>query len=117
MPRYRGESAGMSVRGKVALELGTIAVLTTVFLVLFPKRSPAVDVALAGFALVCIALSAGYTKKVVWAVSPPQVAENRFKRCLAVTFWVTVPPALLFLLIGGFIAYNHGGWPAVASRV
>jgi hypothetical protein len=43
----------MSVRGKVALELGTIAVLTTVFLVVFPKRSPAVDVALVGFALVC----------------------------------------------------------------
>src|SRR6266550_8362556 len=107
----------MSVRGKVALELGIIVVLTSIFLVLFPKRSPAVDVALAGFALGCIAVSAGYTRRVVWAVSPPQVAENRFKRCLAVTFWVTVPPALLFLLIGGFIAYPHGGWPAVASRV
>ena len=79
----------MSVRGKVALELGIIVVLTSIFLVLFPKRSPAVDVALAGFALGCIAVSAGYTRRVVWAVSPPQVAENRFKRCLAVTFWVT----------------------------
>ncbi len=107
----------MSVRGKVAWELGIIAVLTTVFLVMFPRRNPAVDVALAGFALAGIALSAGYTRKVVWAASPAQVAENRLKRCLVVTFWVTVPPALLFFLTGGFIAYQDDGWPAVASRV
>lgn len=30
----------MSLRAKVALEPGILAVLTTVFLVLFPKRSP-----------------------------------------------------------------------------
>lgn len=107
----------MSVRAKVALELVIIAVLATVFLVLFPRRSPLLDVALAGFALLCIVLSAGYTKRVIWAVSPPPVAENRFKRCLAVTFWVTVPPALLFLVIGGVIAYNDGGWPAAARRM
>jgi hypothetical protein len=81
----------MSVRGKVALELGIIAVLTTVFLLLFPKRSPAVDVALAGFALVCLGVSAGYTKKVIWAASPPATVENRFKRCAVVSLWVTLP--------------------------
>ena len=107
----------MSVRGKVALELGIIAVLVTIFLVLFPRRNPLLDIALAGFALVCIALSAGYTKRVIWAVSQPPVTENRFKRCLAVTFWVTVPLALLFLAIGGVIAYKDGGWPAAANRV
>lgn len=34
------------MRGKVAVEPGVIAVLTTVFLLLFPRRSPAVDGAL-----------------------------------------------------------------------
>ena len=101
----------------MALELGVVAVLTAVFLFLFPKRSPAVDVALAGFALVCIGLSAGYTKKIIWAASAPPVEQDRFKRCLVVTFWVTVPPTLLFLAIGGFIAYHDGGWSAVAGRI
>ena len=50
----------MSVRGKVAVELVTIAVLTTIFLLAFPKRSPVVDVGLAGFALLCLALSTWY---------------------------------------------------------
>ena len=107
----------MSVRGKVAVELVTIAVLTTIFLLAFPKRSPVVDVGLAGFALLCLALSASYTKKVIWAASPLPVAEKRFKRCMTVVLWVTVPPALLFLLIGGIVAYKNGGWPAVAGRV
>jgi hypothetical protein len=107
----------MSVRRKVAVELGIISVLTTIFLLLFPKRNPAVDVGLASFALVCLGISSGYTKKVIWAESPPLVSENRFKRCLVVTLWLTVPTAILFLLIGGFVAYKSGSWPAVAERV
>jgi len=107
----------MSVRGKVALELGIIAVLTTLFLLVFPRRNPALDVALAGFALLGIALSARYTKKVIWATAPVGPAENRLKRCVVVTFWITVPAALLFFLVGGIIAYNSGGWSAVAGRM
>ncbi len=107
----------MSVRGKVVVELGVVAVLTTIFLLLFPKRNPLLDVGLAGFALVCIAFSAAYTKKVIWAASPPPVAEHRTKRCVVVTLWITVPPALLFFLIGGIVAYKSGGWPAVAGRI
>ena len=37
----------LTVRGKVAPELGMIAVLTTSFLLLFPLRNPLVDVGLA----------------------------------------------------------------------
>ena len=107
----------MSVRGKAAVELGIIAACTTIFLVLFPKRNPAVDVGLAGLALVCLGLSVSYTRNVIWAESPPVVSEDRFKRCAVVTLWLTVPTALLFLLIGGFVAYKRGGWPAVAERI
>jgi len=107
----------MTVRKKVALELGIIAALTTVFLLIFPRRNPLVDVALAGFALVCLGLSVGYTKRVVWAASPPPIAENRLKRCLVVTLWVTIPAVVIFLLIGTFLGYRGGGWSAVAGRV
>ena len=48
----------MTVRGKVAVELGTVAVLTAIFLLLFPRRNPMMDVALAGFALLCIGATA-----------------------------------------------------------
>lgn len=107
----------MTVRRKVAWELGIIAVLATAFLFLFPKRSPFVDMALAGVALVCLGLSAGYTKEAIWAASPPPVTENRLKRCLVVTFWVTTPTAVLLLLIGMVLAYRDGGWPVAVGRV
>src|SRR5438045_98248 len=107
----------MTVRSKVTVELGIIATLTTIFLLLFPKRSPAVDIALAGFALLCLAMSAGYTKYVVWAASPPPVTEHQSRRCTVVALWLTIPTALMFLLIGAVIAYKDGGWPAVAARV
>jgi len=107
----------MSVRRKVAVELGVLAVIATVFLLLFPRRSVIVDVGLAAVALVALALSAGYTRRVIWAALPPPVIEKRFQRCLKVTLWITVPTALLFLLIGGFVAYRNGGWLAAAERV
>ncbi len=49
----------MSMQDKVAVEFGVIAVLTAVFLLLFPRRNPAVDVGLAGLALLGIGLTAG----------------------------------------------------------
>jgi hypothetical protein len=107
----------MSVRGKVTMELVIIAVLTTVFLLLLPKRNPLLDVALAGLALVTIAISAPYTKRVVWTALPSPVAENRVARCLTVILWITVPLALLFLVMGGIIAWQTGGWPAVGNRI
>ena len=99
------------------MEVGVITALTTIFLLLFPRRNPLLDVALAGFAVLCLGLSAAYTRRVIWTVSPPPVTENRSHRCLTVTFWITVPSALLLFLIGGSIAFVHGGWPAVAERV
>ncbi len=107
----------MSVRAKVVVELGTIAVLTAIFLVLFPRRNPLLDVALAGFALICIAAPARYTKNVIWGAVVPAAAENRLKGCIAVTLWLTISVVILFLLIGGFVAYKNGGWPAVGARI
>jgi membrane protease YdiL (CAAX protease family) len=107
----------MSLRSKVALELAIIAVLTVIFLVLFPLRNPALDLGLAAFALGCIALSARYTKKVVWAAAQSPPFENRPKRCLTFAFWITAPGVLLFLAIGAYLGYRSGGWSGVADRV
>jgi hypothetical protein len=107
----------MTVRRKVAVELGVIAVLTTAFLLLFPRRNPIVDVGLAGFALLCIAVSARYTKRVIWAATPMQPAQNRFSQCVKVTLWITVPTVLVFLLVGGILAFSEHGWAGVSKRI
>jgi membrane protease YdiL (CAAX protease family) len=107
----------MSLRKKVAIELGALAMLTAIFLLLFPRRNPLVDVGLAGVALLGIALSARYARRTVWAASPSPIETNRFRRGMAVVFWVTAPTAFLFLLFGGIVAYHKAAWPAFAERV
>ncbi len=115
-PHEHPASKVRTVRRKIIIELAIIAALTTIFLLLFPIRNPLVDVALAGFALLCIALTAGYTKNVIWGASPSPVTENRLRRGLVFTFWITIPPALIFLIIGGLVAHKSGGWAAVRDR-
>ena len=110
------ECIGMSVRKKVLVELGIVAVLTTTFLSLFPVRTLPLDLALAGFALTGVILSTRYTKNVIWAASAPPVAENRVKRGWITTLWITLPTAILFLIAGGIATYPHGGLPAVSER-
>lgn len=105
------------MRAKAAVELGVIAVLTIAFLLLFPHRNPWLDVGMAAFALLCIGATASFTKKVVWAASPPQPDPNRFRQCVKVTLWVTLPAVVGFLVIGGILGYRKGGWPAVTERI
>jgi len=107
----------MTTRGKVIAELGIITILTAIFLLLFPHRNPLLDVGLAGFALLCIGVSAGYTWGVIWAASPPRPMQNRFKKCVTVTLWITAPTVLLFLCIGGIAAYRTGARAAVDERI
>jgi hypothetical protein len=106
-----------TLRRKVAIELGIIAALTALFLLLFPHRNPALDVGLAGSALLGILLFAGYTKRVVWAASPPLPGEDRFRRCVQPTLVVSLPALLLFLLVGGFLGFRDGGWNGATRRL
>jgi membrane protease YdiL (CAAX protease family) len=106
-----------TVRQKVALELGILALLATAFLFLFPRRDPWLDIILAGFALLCILATARYTKNVIWAALPPPKSQHPFKDCLTVTLWITLPTVLIFFLIGGIVAYHNAGWPAVVERI
>src|SRR5262249_37079727 len=97
-------------------ELGIIAVLTASFLFLFPRRNPWVDVGLATTALVFVTTTARYTKSVIWAASPCRT-ENRFKQCVKITSWITVPAVVMFFLTGGIMAYQSGGWPSIVERI
>ena len=106
-----------TVRQKVALELGILALLATAFLFLFPRRNPWLDIILAGFALLCILATARYTKNVIWAALPPPKSQHPFKDCLTVTLWITLPTVLIFFLIGGIVAYHNAGSPAVVERI
>jgi membrane protease YdiL (CAAX protease family) len=106
-----------TVRRKVALELGALAILATTFLLLFPHRNPWLDIILAGFALLCILATARYTKNVIWAASPPPQSQRSSKACAKIVLWITLPTALIFFLIGAILAYHNGGWPAVVERI
>jgi len=61
----------VSLRGRVLAELGTLTLLTVVFLLVFPDRPMGVDVGLALFALALIVTNARYTRNKVWARFPP----------------------------------------------
>jgi membrane protease YdiL (CAAX protease family) len=106
-----------TVRQKVALELGILAILATTFLLLFPHRNPWLDIVLAGFALLCIGATGRYTKKAIWAASPPPQFQNQLKDCIKVTLWITVPAAFIFFIVGAILAYRNGGLAAVAERI
>ena len=107
----------MTVRAKVAVELGILAVLTVAFLLTFPRRSPIVDLALAGFALVCLGLSAPYTKKVIWASVPSHAGVDGTKRCWKLTLLLTASVVLVFLVIGFCIGFRKDGWAGVGARL
>jgi len=107
----------MSLRAKVAVELGTLALLTVLFLLLFPRRSPWADVGLAAFALALIGLTARYTRHTIWASLPSKAGEDRVKRCITFVAFVTLPVVALFFVAGGFIGYHADGWAGLTARV
>jgi hypothetical protein len=99
------------------IQLALLALLTTLFILLFPRRKPLVDLSLAAIALVGLICSARYTKKLIWAASPPPASKNRLQGCLKFTALVTLPAVLVFVFIGVLLGYRDGGWPAVAERM
>lgn len=111
------ERTEMALRTKIALELGSLALLSTAFLLAFPRRAPAEDFGLAAFALALIGVTAGYTKNVVWASVPSKPPGARQRPCWSQTLLFTGVVALLFLVIGTFIGFRTGGWAGVFARI
>ena len=66
----------MSIRARVIVELGALAVGASLFLVVVPRRPILVDLALALFALSLVAMTAQDTRDHVWGVPPRPFAER-----------------------------------------
>ena len=91
----------MSLRRRVALELATLAVLTSVFLVLLPERPMWVDAGLGLLAGVLVAATARNTRDQVW---PPLATprRERLRHCSRHMLVGTLAAALLFAVVGGW---------------
>ena len=94
----------MPVRRRIALELGVLAVLATLFLVLVPERPILVDAGLALLAVGLIALTAQETRERVWGAQPDAPA-GRFRHAACHLLLGTAAVALLFaawrIAVGG----------------
>jgi membrane protease YdiL (CAAX protease family) len=107
----------MSLRSRVAAELGILAVLTALFLWLFPVRPTGVDVGLALFALTLIGASSRFTRDRIWSRFPPLRGRPDRRRSYALVMTVTAAAALVLLAIGAGIARRDGGGAAVEARL
>jgi membrane protease YdiL (CAAX protease family) len=91
----------MSLRRRVAVELATLAVLTSVYLVLVPERPMWVDAGLGLGALVLVGATARTTREQVWApLATPR--RERLRHCWRHMFVGTLAVALLFAVVGGW---------------
>jgi hypothetical protein len=108
---------GQSLKQRILTELFVLGVLTTVFLVVFPKRPIYLDVFLALFALGLIASNARFTRNSVWAQFPPeQDLQTRVRRSYFLASVVTIPILLAFVAIGLALGYRQSGWDGAWAR-
>jgi len=108
--------AALTLRLRIAIELGVLSVMTVVFLLSDPRRTIAVDVPLALLAWGLVGLNAGYTRDVIWARRPESDLTRR-RQGARQLLWITIPAMALFLLLGGVIGYQAGGWTSAAHRL
>lgn len=116
-PRRREGLVALNLRQRVARELLILVVLSTGFLVLFPRRPISVDMGLALFALGLILLTARHTRSAIWGPLPVELKGTRWQRCAVSTTLLTVPVILFFCLLGMYIGYERGGEAGVGARL
>ena len=89
----------VGVRRRVALELGILAVLTSMFLVLVPRRPVWVEAGLALFAVALVAATARRTRDEIWEL-PATGHRERLRHAWGHLLIGTLGVALLFAIIG-----------------
>lgn len=94
------------VRRRMVYELLTLALLTGLYLLFFPKRPLGVDVGMALVALGLVGLTRTDTRDRVWG-PPPSAKFVRIRRCTINMILATVPPVVFFCFYGGVHAYIH----------
>jgi Type II CAAX prenyl endopeptidase Rce1-like len=108
----------MGPRKYVTLELVTLGTLTALFLCLFPSRALIVEIGLALFALVLLALNARFTKHVIWRQFPVSgTPEARLRACLLRVGLVTLSCVVVCGGVGGARGYAAGGGRAALERL
>jgi membrane protease YdiL (CAAX protease family) len=103
----------VGVRRRVAFELGILAVLTSSFLMLVPKRPVWVEAGLALFAVALIAATARRTRDEVWGL-PATSRRDRRRHSWRHVLIGTLGVALLFAIIGRWS--GHAG-PLVTATM
>ena len=90
-----------ALRNRIAIELGVLAVLTPSFLMFAPPivHNNIMYVGLALFGFVLVQLNARETRERIWGPpnSPP---FDRVRRCAINMSLLTIPPVLLFFILG-----------------
>lgn len=107
----------MPQRRRVTVELVVLGVMSSGFLVLFPRRPISVDLGLAVFALSLVLLDANYTRTHIWGQWPVEGKKLEWWRYAAATMALTTPAILLFLVVGMAIGYQGAGWPGAKARI
>jgi membrane protease YdiL (CAAX protease family) len=87
------------LRRRAALELGSLVVLSALFLTLVPRRPLCLDMALALGALGLVGLSARETRERFWG-GPALAWHRRFRRSMGVMLALSLPAVLAFAVYG-----------------
>lgn len=96
----------LALRVRVAIELGVLAVASTLLLVFLPRemRNTATYVCLALAGLGLVGFAARETRERIWG--PPESADfDRVRRCALSMTALTGPPIVLFLFFGAAARY------------
>ncbi len=103
---------------RVSIELIALVTLTVIFLFVFPGRNILVDISLACFALLLVALNFKFTKTSIWRCFPSEVPEQeRLPSCLRIVIPVTAVSMLACFGVGLYIGYLEAGWRGAFTRV
>jgi len=110
------DGRAVSLRARVAAELGILAGLTAAFLAVFPQRTMRVDLPLALAAWGLIGLNAGYTRKVIWSGRAQAPGHHRRRDGLRLLL-LTITAMAAFLAFGAVAGYRAGGWADAVRRL
>lgn len=113
----KGTLVDFSLRQQAARELLILAILTSAFLALFPRRPVFIDLALALLAVSLVLLTARHTRRAIWGKYPVEATSRRWTTCAGLTLILTAAALTVFLVIGVSIAYTAAGWAAVKYRI
>jgi membrane protease YdiL (CAAX protease family) len=105
------------LRLRIAVELGVLAVATTLLLAFLPHdmRNTATYVCLALVGLGLIGFTARETRDRIWG--PPESADfDRVRRCAITVTLFTLPPVFVFLVFGAAMRYFHFWLPLEAYK-